>query len=49
LQHINFLQVLWCSPLLIWAQAVIFLAECTFLAGALASTYAQLYFWGCPV
>jgi hypothetical protein len=48
LQHLNFLQVLWCSPLLIWSQAVIFLAECVFLAGALASTYGQLYFWGCP-
>jgi hypothetical protein len=48
LQHLNFLQIVWCSPLLIWAQAVIFLAECTFLAGALGSTYAQLYYWGCP-
>jgi hypothetical protein len=48
LQHLNFLQIVWCSPLLIWAQAVIFMAECAFLAGALGSTYAQLYFWGCP-
>jgi hypothetical protein len=47
-QHLTFLQSVWCTPLLIWVTSVILLAECVFLSSALASTYGQLYFWGCP-
>jgi hypothetical protein len=47
-QHLTFLQSLWCTPLLIWYTSVILLAECVFLSSALASTYAQQYYWRCP-
>jgi hypothetical protein len=47
LQHLTFLQAVWCTPLLIW-NSVILLAECVFLGSAMASTYAQMYYWGCP-
>jgi hypothetical protein len=47
-QHLTFLQSLWCTPLLIWYTSVVLLAECVFLSSALASTYAQQYYWRCP-
>ncbi len=46
-QHLNFLQAIWCTPLVIWYTSVILMAECVFLGSALASTYAQMYYWGC--
>jgi hypothetical protein len=46
IQHINFFQAIYCTPLLWWTYMALQI-ECAFLGGALAGTYAQMYYYGC--